>query len=211
LPQAEDIYAHLSGQPFKQPGSYAAKASPSRNQPDPLGRALRDSPDKESVAKGFPLETWQLENESILGARLTREDLSGGRAELQPAGRIAPIDAPSSIPGATAWILGATTWVNVARTGQLSIGVRYLPGAVEAIRIRFAGAGDGEADGYSPAFLLQAVPALKSPPSLILPRGRFQADSVAEIMHMNAINQQVKMGFCVERGIDYERVSFTLL
>jgi len=101
--------------------------------------------------------------------------------------------------------------VNVTRTGHLRIGVRYLPGAAEAVRIRIAAADGGEADKYSPAFLLQAVPALKTPPSLILPRGLFQPDRAAEIVHLDAVDQQVKMGFCVERGVDYERVSFTLV
>jgi hypothetical protein len=96
----------------------------------------------------------------------------------------------------------------VARTGQLRIGVRYLPGAAEAVRIRITAADSGDPDTYSPAFLLQAVPALKTPPSLILPRGLFQPDHAAEIVHLDAVALKVKMGFCVERGIDYERVSF---
>ncbi len=207
--QAEDIYAQLSGQPHKQPGSYGAKDTPPRNQTESPGRVLRDSPGQVHAEKGSQPETWQFENESILGARLTREDVSGGRLNYNQLVALRPIDEPTSAPGATAWILGATTWVNVARTGQLRIGVRYLPGAAEAIRIRITGAGSDAMDNNLPAFLLQAVPALKTPPSLILPRGCFQPDRVAEIVHLNAGDQQVKMGFCVERGLDYERVSFT--
>jgi hypothetical protein len=204
----EVIYAHLSGRPFKQSGNYAAKDILSRRQTEPMINVSPDSSNQALAGKGFPLETWQLENESILGARLVREDKSGGRLGYNQLVALHPIDAPPSIPGAAAWILGATTWVNVARTGQLRIGVRYLPGAAEAVRIRITAADSGDPDTYSPAFLLQAVPALKTPPSLILPRGLFQPDHAAEIVHLDAVALKVKMGFCVERGIDYERVSF---
>lgn len=207
----EVIYAHLSGRPFKQSGNYAAKDFLSRRQTEPMIKVSHDSSNQALVEKGFPLETWQLENESILGARLVREDKSGGRLSYNQLVALHPIDAPPSVPGATAWILGATTWVNVARTGHLRIGVRYLPGAAGTVRIRITAADSGDSDNYSPAFLLQAVPALKTPPSLILPRGLFQPDRAAEIVHLDAVAQKVKMGFCVERGVDYERVSFTLV
>jgi hypothetical protein len=97
----------------------------------------------------------------------------------------------------------------VARTGQLRIGVRYLPGAAEAVSIAVRDSAD--TDQYLPALLLQEVPALKTPPSLILERGCFQPDRLAKIEHTNGEIQQVKLGFCVERGFDFERVSFTLV
>jgi len=203
----ENIYAHLSGRPFKQSGSHAAQDNPPRKQAESPGKSPHES--TEQAEKESPLETWQLENESILGARLTREDMSGGRLSYNQLVALHPIDTTTSILGVKEWVLGATTWVNVAHTGHLRIGVRYLPGAVAALRIRFTKTGSGEADIYFPAFLLQAVAALKTPPSLILPRGCFLPDRVAEIVHQNADVQQVKMGFCVERGVDYERVSFT--
>lgn len=203
----ENIYAHLTGQPFKQPGIYAAKNAPLRKQSEPLGVVMRDTPGHELIKQGFPLESWLLENESILGARLTREDMSSERLSYNQLVALRPIDTATTILGVKEWILGATTWVNVARTGLLSIGVRYLPGAAEAIRI--SKAISGETEEYLPAFLLMAVPALKTPPSLILQRGCFQHERVAEIVHINGESQQIKMGFCVERGVDYERVSFT--
>lgn len=207
----ENIYAHLSGRPFRQPGNYAAKESPARKQNEsPLG-GRHDSISQELAGKGFPLETWQLENESILGAQLLREDASGGRLSHNQLVALHPVDATTMTLDVTTWVLGATTWVNVARTEQLRIGVRYLPGAAEAIRIRITGGISNDTDNTFPAFLLQAVPALKTPASLILPRGCFHPDRVAEIEHLKANAQKIKMGFCVERGVDFERVSFALV
>lgn len=151
----------------------------------------------------FPLETWQLENESILGAKLTRVDKLGGRLSHNQLVSLRIGDAESLM-------LGTTTWVNVTRTGQLCIGMRYLPGTAHAIELRTSDANMDAPEKSAPGFLLQAVPALKSPPSLIIPRDWFKPERVVEITHQNGEKQQAKMGFSVERGVDYERVSFTL-
>jgi len=99
----------------------------------------------------------------------------------------------------------------VTRTGQLCIGVRYLPGTIQTIIIHSADAGMSASDMAAPGFLLQAVPALKTPPSLIIPNNWFKPGRVLDIQHRNGEKQKAKMDFSVERGIDYERVSFTLV
>jgi hypothetical protein len=107
-------------------------------------------------------------------------------------------------------MLGTTAWANVTRAGQLQIGVRYMPGSAEAVSIRATGVNMTVPEKYVPAFLLPAVAALNAPASLVIPRDWFQPDRVVEILHQNGEKENVKMGFSVERGIDYERVSFTL-
>jgi hypothetical protein len=173
--------------------------SPVKKSNDSAVNALLD--------EGFPLEAWQVENASFMGAKLTRESIDGGRLSFNQLVAFHPVDATTSILGATNWILGLSKWVNVTLTGHLRIGVQYLPGAVEAIRIAVA---DNEGtDKYLPALLLHEVPTLKTPPSLILEYGCFQPDRLARIERVDSETQQVKLGFCVERGIDFERVSFT--
>ena len=198
----EGIYAHMSGKPFTQPGRDATLGSVARKQIETFGRVLRDVPDKELHKTGFPLEAWILENESILGARLTREDTSGGRLNYNQLIALRPGDAET-------FMLGATAWANVTLNGKLQIGVRYLPGATEAVSIRATGVNLTVSDKYVPAFLLQAVPALKISASMIIPRDWFQPGRVVEVLHQNAEKQNVKMGFSVEHGIDFERISFT--
>ena len=198
----EGIYAHLSGKPFKQPKRDASIDSVARKQIETFGRVLQDARNRELLEMGFPLETWNLENESILGARLTREDPFGVRLSYNQLIALRPSDAET-------FMLGATAWTNVTRAGQLQIGVRYLPGTAEPVSIRATGINPTVSDKYAPAFLLQAVSALKIPASLIMPRDWFHPGHVVEILHHNAEKQNVKMEFSVERGIDYERVSFT--
>jgi len=198
----EGIYAHLTGKPLKQPGGNHGMDNAARHQIETFGRVLQGARGMELLEMGFPLETWQFENESIMGARLIREDNLGGRLSYNQLVALRPSDAES-------FILGATAWTNVTRSGQLQIGVRYLPGTAEAVSIRATGVNLSVSDKSVPAFLLQAVPALKSPHSMIIPRDWFQPGRVVQVLWQNGETQNLKMGFSVEHGIDYERVSYT--
>ena len=199
----EGIYAHLSGKLFKQPKRGAALDSKARKQIETFGRELQDRPGKEQAENGFPLETWQFDNESILGARLTREGTLGERLNRNQLVGLRTGDAET-------FMLGSVAWANMTRTGQLQIGVRYLPGTAETVDIRATGLNKTVSDQSVPALLLPAIAALKIPSSLVLPRGWFQPGSVVEVMHQNSETHNAKMTLSVERGFDYERVGFTL-
>ncbi|MCR4297787.1 MAG: hypothetical protein NUV75_03380 [Gallionella sp.] len=199
----EGIYAHLSGKPFKQSRRDASVDSVARKQIETFGRVLQDTHNKELREMGFPLETWNFENESIMGARLTREDPFGVRLSYNQLIALRPGDAEN-------FMLGVTAWVNVVRTGQLQIGVRYLPGIAEPVSIRATGVNLTVSDKHVPAFLLQADSALKIPASLVISRDWFRPGRVVEVLYHNTEKLNAKMLFSVERGIDYERVSFTL-
>ena len=207
--QFENIHAHLSGNPENIHGRIADREIPSRNQTNSSGIAHGASAADESSGKGSSLEAWQVANESILGARLIREEKTGGRLGCNQLVAFHPIDTTTGILGVTTWVLAISKWVNVARNGHLLIGVRYLPGTVEAIRIAISNRSD--ADKHLYGFILQEVPALKTPSSLILERGYFQPDLPVTIERMNNVTQQVKLGFRVEHGLDFERISFTPL
>jgi hypothetical protein len=199
----EGIYAHLSGKPFRQPGRDDTLGETARKQIESFGRVLQGAQDKELLDMGYPLENWRFENESFSGARLTREDNNGARLSYNQLVALRPGDAET-------FMLGATAWANVARTGRLQIGVRYLPGSAEAVSMRATGINTTVSSKYVPAFLLPAVAAINIPASLVIPRDWFQPNRVVEILHQGGGKEYLKMGFSVERGIDYERVSFTV-
>jgi hypothetical protein len=200
----ENIYARLSGKAYRQTIESSAANYIVQKQIEAFGQVLQDAPGKTRTDAGSLLETWQFENESLLGARLTRVDTHGGRLSHNQLLALRIGDEET-------FKLGATTWVSVTRTGRLQIGVRYLPGTVHAVDLRMTAANMQSPDKSAPGFLLQAVPALKTPASLIVPRNWFKAGRVVDIQQQNGEEQQAKMGFSVERGIDYERVSFTLV
>jgi cyclic-di-GMP-binding protein len=199
----ENIYALLSGRAFKPSMQSAVAESMVQKQIESLGQELQNASNQPLGENESTLETWQLENESILGAKLTRIDTLGGRLSHNQLLALRVDDAET-------FTLGTATWLSVSRTGQLCIGMRYLPGTVQAITLRKSDENMDASEKFAPGFLLQAVPALKSPPSLIIPRNWFKPERVVNIQHQNGEKQQAKMGFSVERGIDYERVSFTL-
>lgn len=144
-------------------------------------------------------ENWQMSNENISGALLVRTGLPGERLHARQLIALRP---------AQTLILAATVWTGI-QNGLLSTGVRYFPGLPEAVRIRPFGI--NPSSQIAAAFLLPAVPSLNTPASLIVPRNWFQAGRAIEIVHMDDRVDIVKMGFSVEHGLDYERVSFANL
>jgi len=62
--------------------------------------------------------------------------------------------------------------------------------------------------GSVPALLLQSISSLNIPSSLIVPRVWFGAGRKIEMLWQNGKKQRVRMGFSVEYGTDFERISF---
>ncbi len=198
----EGIYAHIAHKPFKQPGKEAGSDSLARKQIAAFGRVLSDT-NRHDIAKlGFALETWQIENESILGARLLREGNQGERIGAHQLVAVKPNDA-------NAFMLGKTSWVVVTRSGQLRAGIQYMPGIAQPISAKGKGINTALSDKAVAALYLPEVPALKTPPSLIVPRDFFRPDRLIDIIHLDDRVQTVKLGFSVDKGSDFERVSFT--
>lgn len=147
------------------------------------------------------MEHWTIDHESALEAELTRAPSTGdqlGRRQLVALRR----------GDQEPYILAATAWVQVARTGQLHIGVHFLPGEVEAINLQATEADQAILPRAAGAFLLHAIPGSKLPPSLIMPRIWFKAGRVVEILKRSGEKQAVRLAFSVEQGVDFERVSF---
>lgn len=157
------------------------------------GRPLHDA---------APAETWLAGNASLAGAQLSCIGAPHGRLRHNQLLAL-------RYEGSTDFILAATSWVNVTRSGKLRIGVRYLPGVPVAVDLHPGGAPPSR--DFAAAFLLQGVPAQNLPPSLIVPRDWFRAEREAVLLDRAGDKWTVRLGFCVERGFDYERVSFAPL
>jgi hypothetical protein len=54
--------------------------------------------------------------------------------------------------------------------------------------------------------MLPAAAALKTPETLVLPAGWFKPDRVIEV-HVDG-SRQVQLGSVIDRGVDFERVTF---
>lgn len=198
----EGCFAYIANKPFKQPGRSASKDDLSRKQIQAFGQVLSDSDCHDLAAMGYALETWQIEYESILDASMLREGDAGIR--------FGPNQLVALLPTNTvAFKLGVLNWVKVAQTGQLHAGVRFMPGLPQAITMKATGINLTVSDNYVAALLLPAVPALNTPASLVVPRDWFKPGRVVEIVHADSVKLNVRMELSVEKGSDFERVSFS--
>ncbi len=195
----ENVYAYISGKPFKQPASKGLADKEAQKQIETFGRVL----DQDSQGQmGSLAEEWQVELDSLLHGRLLRKGTSGERLGLN---QILCVHKPDTGNRR----IGVTTLVSVTRGGQLYVGVRYLPGNPQALMVRGSGSGN-LLSGATPALLLPEMANLRIPASLILPRDWYQSGRVLELALPDNPKQSVTLGISVEKGNDYERVSFTL-
>jgi len=197
-----DIYAHIANKPFAQPGKDTGVNTVGRRQLETFGRVLSNPKHSSLADSGFDLETWQIEDESMLGARLLREKFAGARIGLNQIIAVLHTDA-------NAFMLSTVRWVHVTQSGQLHAGVRYMPSVPQAIAMRSCETDKTASGKYVAALILPAVTTLKIPASLIIPRDWFHPYRVVEIVNLEGEKEEVQMGFSVEKGLDYERVSFT--
>lgn len=186
----EHIYSCLSGRPFGQP----AIDGLALRQIETLGHAAS------RVDAACLPENWLMDNESIMGACLTRSGTQGARIRSRQLIALRPENTQT-------FILAATICAKVTRQGRLKTMVRYLPGRPEPVRISSYGINPVTVE--APAFLLPALPALNTPQSLILPRNWFKTGRVIKVIQSEGNFFLAKLNLSVECGFDYERASFT--
>lgn len=185
---------------FEQPNSAATY---SRGDFDTLF-TFRDQVDtaRELIIKpkvSFPVEEWTVINHSANGFRLTR----GGSGERLNHGQLLvlrPHDGDH-------FLLSQINWLMQEASGGMVVGVSILPGLPLGIGVRLLAAGGSER--FVRAFELPAVAAVRSDASLILPSGMYVAGRTLEI-HTSADDEirKVRMNHLLQRGADFEQISF---
>lgn len=199
------IHFYISGRVFRQPtevGEEKPLTAKQQQELETLGRVSSRGEEEKSDAPGFVLEQWRLDNESAQGLRLVRSSAAGGRRYGH--GQLVAV-RPSD---ARQFMLGHVRWLMAAENGELHAGIKVLPGLPSAVAVRATGLNVPSAN-YVPALALTAVPALNSPPSLVLPSGWFKPKRMLEVFG-NAVTR-AQLNDVIERGADFERVSYELL
>jgi hypothetical protein len=120
----DSCFAYIANKPFKQPGRDSSVDTLSRKQIATFGRVLSDTDHHDLAVMGLLLETWQVEDESIRGARLLREENVGVRLGTCQLIAVRPTNT-------NAFMLGTVTWLKVTQTGQRR---RALPARFAASR-----------------------------------------------------------------------------
>ena len=193
----EDIHLQLNGGVIQKPVNQAEV----RKQIETFGRELQNIQPEKKAIKTSPSDSWRLDNNSLKGAELTLE----GAASIRLKRRQLVALRPENEAGFT---LGIVAWIKVIRTGQIRIGVRYLPGKIELVNLKATSSKASEFDQSGAAFLLKPLPNTKIPSSLILPREWFKPGRIVEIHPRTGEMERVTLDFSVEHGSDFDRVSY---
>jgi len=147
---------------------------------------------------GYDTDAWEVINQSANGFRLMRS-VAGRKMAHGQLLALCPSDGGG-------YLLAYVTWLMQERGGGLVAGIAALPGMPQAVAARPLTQEGAHSEMYSRAFLLAAVPAVGSEPSLVVPQGWYHAGRLVEI-HADAV-QRVKLLHVLEDGPDFERVSF---
>lgn len=197
----ENIYAHISRKPFKPPNVAGIADMEAQRQIETFGRVL-DQTDRHNLFElGFVSEEWLAEEDGLLHARLLRKLVTGERLGMN---QIVCVYKPDT----TTYKVGVITLVSVTRNGQLYIGLRYLPGNPQAVVAHGSTCGNLQA-GTAAVLVLPEMTNLRIPASILIPRDWFQTGRYLEIGMRKNQTLKIILGISVEKGNDYERVSFT--
>lgn len=150
----------------------------------------------------FPIDEWSVINHSANGFRLSRS-VAGQKIAHGELLSICPHDGEQ-------FLLAQASWLMEESDGGLLLGVSVLPGLPQGIAVRPHEAVESKYVRFSRAFLLPAVSAIDEDSSLVLLKGLYQASGILEIQRDGKVSQ-VRLKHLLQRGMDFDRVSYDQL
>jgi hypothetical protein len=193
------IHYYIGGRGFRQPLEQKELTQKEREQIATFGRVSTKEEDDYSNVHGFLVESWLIEDETAQGLHLVRKaDTPGKRYAHGQLVAVRPADAKT-------FMLGQVRWVMAAETGDLHAGLKLLAGVPGAVAVRPTGL-NVQSEKFVQAMSLGAVAAINQPTTLVLPSGWFKPKRVIELY--TDVEQNVRLLEVVERGADFERVTY---
>jgi hypothetical protein len=191
------------GKPFRQPGERENQDFGWREAQDLkiFGQVTNQTKKLNVSQMGYAAENWQIQDESALGFKLAADGLHAARVALNQLIAIRH-------PQAKHFAIGMVRWMRFDPNGDLNIGIRTFPGIPMAVGIRAPVLIASLQNKFLQGFLLPEIPALKEPPTLVLPHGWFGPKKQLELHIENTLT--VRLGQVIERGVDFERITFSL-
>lgn len=200
----EAMHFCVTGKEFEQPDSASAFSRGEFDQIFTFGE--RAEPSQGLAIKPqitFPIDEWSVINHSANGFRLARS-CAGMRISHGELMVVCPHDGER-------FLLAQATWLMQEEDGGLIVGVATLPGLPTGVAVRVATPKEGNNERFVRAFLLPAVPAIKEEGSIVLPPGMYQASRILDIFAGDDTPWQLRMNHILQRGGDYDRVSYQAL
>jgi hypothetical protein len=169
-----------------------------RQELETLGHIRSVHNEQYTSERGYALEDWKIEDDSATELHVVRP--AGQGAKRYAHGQLVAVRPPD----ATGFILGQVRWLIGGAAGELRAGVKLMPGIASATSVRGTGLND-KSERPVCALSVAAVPAVKSPPTLVLPAGWFKPNRVLEVGDQP---DRVRLAEVLERGSDFERVTY---
>lgn len=188
----------LDGRDFQLPGvADMAKLRREREHMATLGRPVEAAKLQEE-ANNKDAEDWQILDESANGMRLLRKS---GKVRIAVG-----VLLTLQVAGVRAPLLGCVRWAVTHMDGEVEMGIQLIPGQAEALAVGGTAA-NSKGMHYDRALLLPAIAALKESSSLVLPSSWFEPGRIIELHDGKVRN--VRLGQPIERGRDFDRVTFS--
>ncbi|GAA5174974.1 hypothetical protein GCM10025771_05970 [Niveibacterium umoris] len=198
----------VAGRPFEQPSEMRAGTFRDTMSVYTIGEQVESAArsEAETYARaaqlGLVLEHWEIADQSLQGFRIARHT-SGSRIDHRQLVALRPADGEN-------FLLAEISWLMYRGNGQLLAGVSLMAGVPQMVGARIRNAnGVGLRENYHQAFILPAVPALKSESSLVIPAGWYQADRVIDVHGEKPFTARILR--LVARGTTFDRVTFERL
>ena len=190
------VHAAIDGKPFS---SEAVDWNYNRRDEDDVHAFQRTYGQADRLqAFELRLEHWLALDESANGFRLERNG---------PGARVAHRQLLAlKAGGAPHFMLAEVRWMMQHAAESLVVGVQLLPGLARACAARTHSEEPGRAQPWSQSLLLPLVQG--KAPSLVLPASWYQRDRLLELRIESGV-RRVRLFGLIERGFDYDRVSFT--
>lgn len=197
----EAMHFYVSGKEFEQPDAAQTYSREQfntlftfRHMAEPVAPKLN----LPQPAIEYPCDHWEVINHSAGGFRLSRTSVGQKMMHGQLLA-ICPHDGEQ-------FLLAQTSWLMQEQNGGLILGAAILPGMPTAVGIRLSVTPRGGSDRFVRAFLVSAVPAIGAEASLVLPLGIYQASQLLDVGSDTI--WQVRMKNILQRGVDFERISY---
>jgi hypothetical protein len=194
----------VTGKEFVQPDSAAAY---SRDEFDELFTfGERAEPGQVLAIKpqiSYQVDEWSVVNHSANGFRMARS-CAGQRLSHGQLMAVCPHDGDN-------FLLAHVIWLMQEEGGGLFTGVATLPGMPTGIAVRVAATKAGNSERFVRAFLLPPLTAIHEEGSIVLPPGIYQASRILDAYSGDGAAWQLRMNHVLQRGADYDRVSYQAL
>ncbi len=155
-----------------------------------------------ATPESFPVDRWQLRDESARGLQLSRE---GGASVQVRIGDLLGIQSPHD---AGVWRVGVVRWIKSPEVKRIDMGVERLAPTMTPAAVKPVSSGRAAVGRYTQALLLPAIPALRRPPTLLVARGVYEPNCDLHLVTGQEPARTVRPSKLLERTASFDQVAF---